>query len=159
MPWTYQGRLETMEYKTLRYPGHAGIMRAIRGLGLLELEPVVVKGQSVVPRDVFIACAEPRLRRPGSQDLVALRVEVEGSRDGAPHRIVFDLLDFEDRESGITAMERTTGFSLSITGQIQARRQTLRSGVATPDLAMPAGLYIDELRRRGIEIRRRDEPG
>jgi lysine 6-dehydrogenase len=159
MPWTYQGRLETMEYKTLRYPGHAGIMRAIRGLGLLELEPVLVKGQNVVPRDVFIACAEPRLRRPEGQDLVALRVEVEGTRDGAPHRIVFDLLDFQDRESGITAMERTTGFSLSITGQLQARRQTLRNGVATPDLAMPAGLYIDELRRRGIEIRRHDESG
>ncbi len=28
-----------MEYKTLRYPGHAHIMEAIRELGLLDLEP------------------------------------------------------------------------------------------------------------------------
>src|SRR5690606_4574117 len=40
LPWTYQGRVRSMEYKTLRYPGHAAIMRAIRELGLLRLEPV-----------------------------------------------------------------------------------------------------------------------
>ena len=36
----YEGKIPTMEYKTLRYPGHAHIMEAIRALGLLDLEPV-----------------------------------------------------------------------------------------------------------------------
>ncbi|CAN5636266.1 saccharopine dehydrogenase C-terminal domain-containing protein [soil metagenome] len=157
MPWTYRGRLRTMEYKTLRYPGHAVAMKTIRDLGLLDLEPVTVKGQSIVPRDVFIACVEPRLRRPEATDLVALRVEAEGTREGRPHRVVFDLLDFHDDAAGITAMERTTGFSLSITGQMQARRQIRESGVLTPDLAIPADIYVAELARRGVEIRRRDE--
>ena len=52
LPWTYQGRVRTMEYKTLRYPGHAHIMRAIRDLGLLDTEPVQVRGELVAPRDV-----------------------------------------------------------------------------------------------------------
>jgi lysine 6-dehydrogenase len=157
MPWTYQGRLRTMEYKTLRYPGHADAMRTIRELGLLELEPVAVKGHSVVPRDVFIACVEPRLRRPDSHDLVALRVEAEGTREGQPMRVVYDLLDFHDDANGITAMERTTGFSLSITGQIQAARQVLATGVLTPDLAIPADTYVAELAKRNVRIERRDE--
>lgn len=156
MPWTYQGKLRTMEYKTLRYPGHADTMRAIRELGLLELEPVQVKGQSVVPRDLFIACVEPRLRRPDSKDLVALRVEAEGTRDGQPRRVVFDLLDYHDDASGITAMERTTGFSLSITGQMQARGDVLAKGVLTPDLAIPAEAYVAELAKRGVRIERRE---
>jgi lysine 6-dehydrogenase len=155
MPWTYQGKLRTMEYKTLRYPGHAVAMRTIRDLGLLDLEPVNVKSQSVVPRELFIACAEPRLRRPEARDLVALRVEAEGTRDGRPHRVVYDLLDYHDEASGVTAMERTTGYSLSITGQIQAQRQVKAMGVLTPDLAIPADLYIDELRRRGVNIQKR----
>jgi lysine 6-dehydrogenase len=159
MPWTYRGRLRTMEYKTLRYPGHAEAMRTIRDLGLLETEPIIVKGHNIAPRDVFIACAEPRLRRPDSKDLVALRVEAEGRRDGRPHRVVFDLLDYHDGEAGITAMERTTGFSLSITGQMQARREVLATGVLTPDQAIPADAYVAELARRGVEIRRRDESG
>ncbi|NLG61347.1 MAG: saccharopine dehydrogenase [Candidatus Cloacimonetes bacterium] len=153
MPWNWEGRIRSMEYKTLRYPGHAVIMRAIRDLGLLDLQPVNVKGTSVVPRDVFIAVTEPRLKKPAAPDLVALRVEVEGEKDGRPHRVQWDLVDRMDEAHGISAMERTTGFSLSITGQTQVRGLTRAKGVKTPDLAMPADHYITELRRRGIEIR------
>jgi lysine 6-dehydrogenase len=152
MPWNWQGRVRTMEYKTLRYPGHAEIMRAIRDLGLLDLKPIDVKGATIVPRDAFIAQVEPRLRKPQSRDLVALRVEVEGEKNGQPHRIQWDLIDRMDDAHGISAMERTTGFSLSITGQIQTRGQTRSVGVKTPDLAVPADIYITELRKRGIEI-------
>jgi lysine 6-dehydrogenase len=156
MPWTYKDRLRNMEYKTLRYPGHADIMRAIRELGLLGLEPIDVGGKSVVPREAFIAAVEPRLRKPEGRDLVALRVEAEGKKNGRAHRVVFDLIDYHDDRSGITAMERTTGFSLSITGQMQATGQVKGHGVLTPDLAMPAEAYIEELRARGIDIRRRE---
>ncbi|MGH7443441.1 MAG: saccharopine dehydrogenase family protein [Longimicrobiales bacterium] len=153
MPWNWQGKVRTMEYKTLRYPGHAATMRAVRDLGLLELTPVDVKGTTVVPRDVFIAQVEPRLRRPQSRDLVALRIEVEGEKDGKPHRIQWDLIDRMDEAHGISAMERTTGFSLSIIAQIQTSGRARVNGVKTPDVAIPADLYISELRKRGIEIR------
>jgi len=156
LPWTYQGRVRTMEYKTLRYPGHAHIMRAIRDLGLLDTEPVQVRGELVAPRDVFIACVEPRLRRPGDRDLVALRVEITGERDGQPRRITYELLDFYDEATGISAMERTTGFSLSITGQMQVDGRIPTPGVHTPDQCVPPDEYIRELARRGIEIRRHE---
>jgi lysine 6-dehydrogenase len=71
---------------------------------------------------------------------------------------VFDLLDYYDEKNGISAMERTTGFSLAITGLIQARRQVRQAGVLTPDVAMPADRYIEELRRRNIDIQHRVEP-
>ena len=158
MPWTYKGKVRTMEYKTLRYPGHAEIMRAIRDLGLLELTPVEVKGQRVVPRDVFIACVEPRLRRPDGRDLVAARVEVEGEGDDGPTRLVWDLIDYYDAENGISAMERTTGFSLSITGQLQAAGKVRGTGAFTPDQGVPADLYVEELRKRGVDIHFRAEP-
>ena len=47
---------------------------------------------------------------------------------------------------------RTTGFSLSITGQLQAAGR-VPSGVWTPDEAMPAEEYVAELARRGVVIR------
>src|SRR6185436_9089852 len=43
MAFRYEGKIPTMEYKTLRYPGHARAMETIRELGLLELDPVDVK--------------------------------------------------------------------------------------------------------------------
>jgi lysine 6-dehydrogenase len=152
MAWRYEGAIPTMEYKTLRYPGHARIMEAVRELGFLELEPVEVKGQRVVPRDVAVAAMGPRLRKPKSPDLVALRVVVEGERGGEPVARAWELVDRYDAERGISAMMRTTGFSLSITGQLQARGE-VPAGVHTPDEAMPAERYIAELARRGVIIR------
>src|SRR5438132_8743348 len=73
MPWAYQDKVRTMEYKTLRYPGHVAIMRPIRELGLLDLTPVRVNGKDVVPRDAFITTVSPKLTKPDGRDLVALR--------------------------------------------------------------------------------------
>jgi lysine 6-dehydrogenase len=156
MAWRYEGEIPTMEYKTLRYPGHARLMEAVRELGFLELDPVEVKGQHVVPRDLAVAVMGPRLRKPKSPDLVALRVVVEGERDGgAAVWRAWELVDRYDAERGISAMMRTTGYSLSITGQLQARGE-VRPGVHTPDEAMPAERYVAELARRGVVIREAD---
>jgi lysine 6-dehydrogenase len=152
MGFRYEGKIPSMEYKTLRYPGHAKIMEAIRELGLLDLEPVDVKGIKVVPRDLFIACAAPRLRKPEGRDLVALRVLVSGTKNGAKKTVGYELVDRMDEQRGITAMMRTTGYSLSITGQLQARQQ-IPPGVHTPDEGVPGDTYIAELRERGIAIR------
>jgi len=154
MPWDYQGRIPTMEYKTLRYPGHAAIVRAIRDLGLLELEPVDVDGTPVVPRDLFIAVVDPKLRKPGSPDLVALRVEVTGELDGRPRRVQYDLLDYYNPSTGVSAMERTTGYSLAITGRMQADGRIESAGVSTPDRGVPPDAYIRELAERGVVIQK-----
>jgi lysine 6-dehydrogenase len=152
--WTWENRVRCMEYKTLRYPGHAQAMRTIRELGLLENEAIAVKGAQVKPRDVFIACVEPKLRRPAGRDLVALRITVDGQRDGADRRVTYELVDYYDEEHGVSAMERSTGYSLSITGQMQALNRFEGAGVRTPDLAVPARAYIEALADRGVRIRR-----
>jgi lysine 6-dehydrogenase len=106
-----------------------------------------------VPRDVFIEVVRPRLTKPRGRDLVALRVIVEGTKDGAERRIGWELMDFYDEARGISAMMRTTGYSLSITGQMQARGEVQPPGVYTPDECMPAERYVEELKARGVVIR------
>jgi len=150
MPWAYRGKVRTMEYKTLRYPGHAAIMRPIREMGLLSLDPVMMKGTEIVPRDAFIAAVSPRLTKPNGRDLVALRVEVTG-RDR--RRVAWQLLDYFDEASGISAMMRTTGYSLAITGLMQVDGRITTLGVHTPDEAVPFDAYVAELKKRGVEIR------
>jgi lysine 6-dehydrogenase len=139
-----------MEYKTLRYPGHVAIMRPIRELGLLDLTPVSVNGQSVVPRDAFIATVSPKLTKPDGRDLVALRVDVRG-RGGK--RAAWELLDYYDAAHGISAMMRTTGYSLAIIGLMQVDGGITTTGVHTPDEAVPFAEYVKELAKRGVEIR------
>jgi len=106
MAFRYEGKIPTMEYKTLRYPGHARIMEAIRELGLLELNPVDVKGVKVVPRDLVVAAIGPRLTKPNGRDLVALRVFAEGTRGGKRTKVGWEMVDFYDEKHDISAMER-----------------------------------------------------
>jgi lysine 6-dehydrogenase len=153
MALRYEGQIPTMEYKTLRYPGHAAMMETIRELGLLDLEPVDVKGTKVVPRDLFVSVVGPRLTKPAGKDLLALRVTVTGTKSGKAATRQFDLIDRFDESHGISAMMRTTGYSLSITGQMQVRGQVTPPGVWTPDECMPAVEYIAELRKRGMDVR------
>jgi lysine 6-dehydrogenase len=154
MAWDYEGEIPTMEYKTLRYPGHAHIMKAIRDLGLLDLEPVKVGDAEVAPRDLFISVVDPKLRKPESPDLVALRVEVVGEADGRPRTVRYDLLDYYNPKTGVSAMNRTTAYSLSVTGQMMADGRIGKKGVFTPDRGVPADEYIRELGLRGIQIQR-----
>ena len=153
MAFRYEGKIPTMEYKTLRYPGHARIMEAIRELGLLDLNPVDVKGMKVVPRDLVVAAMGPKLTKPNAHDLVAMRVFAEGTKGGKPKRVGWEMVDYYDEKSGISAMERSTGYSLSITGQMQARGEIGKAGVFTPDEAIPAEKYIKELAKRGVMIK------
>jgi lysine 6-dehydrogenase len=153
MPFRYEGKIKTMEYKTLRYPGHAKIMEAIRDLGLLDLGKIDVKGTKVAPRDVAVAAMKPHLTKQHSPDLVALRVEVSGRKGGVAKKLGWELVDKYDAVHGISAMMRTTGYSLSITGQMQASGDITPFGVHTPDECIPAAKYIAELAKRGINIR------
>ncbi|MBL0938715.1 MAG: saccharopine dehydrogenase NADP-binding domain-containing protein [Gemmatimonadaceae bacterium] len=150
MVYRYAGKIPTMEYKTLRYPGHAHIMEAIRELGLLDTTPVDVKGQQIVPRDVFVKVAGDHLRK-GKPDLVALRVEVTGSKNGTRNTRAWQVLDYYDRAHGISAMMRTTGYTLSITGQLQASG-AIAPGVHTPDECIPADRYFAMLAERGVVV-------
>jgi len=150
LPWTYEGKVRTMEYKTLRYPGHVAVMRPIQELGLLDLTPVKVKGKDVVPRDLFIAAVSPKLTKSEGRDLVALRVEVRGR---AGERAAWQLLDYYDEARGISAMMRTTGYSLAVTGLMQVEGRIAARGVRTPDEAVPFADYVAELGKRGVEIR------
>ncbi|MFL5614747.1 MAG: saccharopine dehydrogenase family protein [Gemmatimonadaceae bacterium] len=159
MAFRYEGKIPEMEYKTLRYPGHAERMEAIRELGLLELEPVDVKGSKVIPRDAFMAIVGPRLTKPEGRDLVALRVVVSGTKGGKPKTVTWELIDRYDARHHISAMMRTTGYSLSITGMMQVRGQVKPAGVHTPDECVPAEQYIAELAKRGVEIREIPAPG
>jgi lysine 6-dehydrogenase len=152
MPWTYEGRLRTLQNLTLRYPGHFAQLRAFYDLGLWDLEPVRVGGMEVVPRDVFHALFEPKVVFPGDKDLVIVRVKALGRKDGQEAEALVEMIDYFDDETGFTAMERSTGWSAAIVAAMMARGQTPR-GAGGVEIMVPAGPYVQELNRRGLMVR------
>ena len=64
-------------------------------------------------------------------------------------RVVVDLVDLYDEETGFTAMERTTGWHASIVSIMMARGETPR-GAKPLEIAVPGSAFVSELKRRGI---------
>jgi lysine 6-dehydrogenase len=78
---------------------------------------------------------------------------VRGTKGGKPAERRFDLVDRYDEAHGISAMMRTTGYSLSITGTDAGTPRGRTAGRVDSDECMPAEAYIAELRKRGIELK------
>lgn len=148
-PHTWAGKLVTYDYKTIRYPGHYEKLKLFKDLGFLSLEPLEVKGQRVVPRDVFHAVMDQTWTLPGEPDLLVLRVDVLGTKGGAPVRWRAEIIDRQDPKTGFSAMERTTAFAAAIVTSLQAHGKTPRGAVSL-EKAVDATEFVTELGRRDI---------
>jgi lysine 6-dehydrogenase len=153
-PETFCGRLRTYDYKTVRYPGHFAIIRALFELGCFEETVTLRDGRVVMPRAVLRALFEEQLTYPDVRDLVVLRCTVCGRHRGRPCVRQYDLFDRHDEQTGFTAMERTTAFPAALVAHMQARR-LLAPGARPLEVAIPTQQYLSELAVRGLRVEER----
>jgi saccharopine dehydrogenase-like NADP-dependent oxidoreductase len=147
------GQLQHMGRYSLRYSGHSRFWRALVDLGLLEEEPVWLDGQAVDRKRFLAAAMAPRLQLgPGERDIVILRVDLWGKKGGRPTRVVYQLIDRRDLETGLTAMNRTVGFTASIGAQLIGRGTIAKRGLLSPVTDVPYNIVVDELAKRDIHI-------
>jgi lysine 6-dehydrogenase len=160
MPWTFEGKLRTLQNLTLRYPGHFNQLRSFWDLGLWDLKPVRVGEDEIVPREVFHALYEPKVTFPHdaekSKDIVFVRVKALGKKSGKPAQALVELEDHFDEKTGFTAMERTTGWDAAIVAEMMAHGLTPR-GAGGVESFVPAVPFVNELRRRGFLIKEKVE--
>lgn len=151
-PWTFRGKLQTYQLKVLRYPGTFAQLKAFSDLGLFNLNPVRVNGNEVVPRKVFHALFEPQVRVDDARDVCIIRVRAVGKKDGRRTEAEVELLDYYDEATGFTAMQRTTGWHMSIVAILMAKGE-IPHGAIPLELAVPGGLFVTEARKRGFTFR------
>lgn len=153
MAETYEGKVKTMFNKFFRYPGHIPAMEAMKALGYFDLQPVEVrKGVKVAPRDLSAKLFRAHFHRPGDEDIVVIHNIVRGVKNGRPAEIVHDLVDRYDRETGMTAMMRTTAFPASIVAQMAAQGQ-IKPGAWPVETGVPPEPFIVEARKRGFDLK------
>ncbi len=154
-PWTFEGKLQTYQNKTLRWKGHFEQWKFLIDTGLMDLEPVMINGVAVVPRDVLHACVGPKITAgPNDRDFVIIRIKAIGEKDGRPAEATVELFDSYDEATGFSAMERTTGWDGAIVAIMNAHGVTPR-GVKPVEIAVPVEPFVAELRRRGFALTER----
>jgi len=152
MPWTYEGKLRTLQNLTLRYPGHFAQLRAFYDLGLWDQETIRVGDCDVSPREVFHTLFEPKVTYLQDKDLAIVRVKAFGKKDGRDAEAFVEMIDTYDEETGFTAMERGTGWSAAIVAEMMAQRITPR-GAGGVEKMVPARLFVDGLKARGLFVK------
>ena len=101
--------LDTLEYKTIRYKGHADKFKLLVDLGLTNKKTIVnVNGNMVKARDVLKEVLTPQLLLGDKEDAVLLRVIVKGIKEGENTTFSYELSTKKDKLSGTTAMARAT---------------------------------------------------
>jgi len=151
-PFTLEGKVRQYDYKTLRYPGHWAIMRALRDLGFFDEEPVKVGEAAVIPRQFSAVVIPPRIQFPEEKDLVVVYVHAAGVKSDRPYEITLQFIDYHDEATGFTAMERCTGFSASIIA-IGVAKGIVPRGLIPYEQSMSGHAFVQEFLRRGFRIR------
>lgn len=147
-----------MKEKTLRYPGHAELMRVFRESGFLDTAPVEIDGRPIAPiRLTSRLLFDQWQLQEGEQDLTVMQIVVEGRKNGKRLRYIYDLLDDYDVSTGTTSMARTTGYTCAA-----VVRQVACGGFSAPGIHPPEhvgqtpGCYqavIADLARHDIDLR------
>ncbi|WP_156856626.1 saccharopine dehydrogenase family protein [Oceanobacillus sp. AG] len=146
--------VQALEYKTIRYPGHAEKFKLLVDLNLTKKDmEVEVEGKKVNPRKVVLQAIDPIVDLRDKEDAVLLRVAVTGMKKGEPRTYQYEMQTFKDTSRNITAMARVTASTISIVAQLIAAGTIAKRGVYPPERAVPGEVYIGALKERGIEIK------
>ncbi|MBR9973967.1 MAG: saccharopine dehydrogenase NADP-binding domain-containing protein [Bacteroidetes bacterium] len=144
-----------MKEKTMRYPGHVALMKALRDTGFFDKEAIDIAGQRIAPLDFTARLLFPAWEmKEGEEDLSVMRVIIEGRRGATVQRHTFDLLDRYDRVTGVTSMARTTGYTCAVAARLVADGSYRHAGISPPEfLGARADVYnalMAGLAARGI---------
>ncbi len=155
---TWRGRLQSYDYKTLRYPGHWNVIRALFALDAFEPEIQTRTGETLHPRAMTRALFERKLDFPEVPDVVLLRVRMTGRHAGQPITRVYDVTREFDEATGFTAMESGTASPAALVAHFQARG-LVEPGARPLEVCVPPVQFFEELPAHGIQVRVTETPG
>jgi saccharopine dehydrogenase-like NADP-dependent oxidoreductase len=148
-----RSELQNLGRFVLRWPGHCAFWRTMAGLHLLDDEPVLVDGIPVDRKRFLAAAIEPQIQyRDDERDIVLVRIDVKGRVGGEKKRVVYQIIDRRDLETGFSAMSRTVGYTASIGALMIGSGQITKRGLLSPVNDVPYGPFAQELAKRGIRI-------
>jgi len=146
LPRTLLGKVDRLDYKTIRYPGHYDAIKLLRDTGLTSTRKYhLASGVEASPREMLTAVMEETLPK-NVPDVVLTRVTARG--DGGREEKI-ELVVRQDEQRGISAMGQMTAFpAAAITLAILQGR--VPPGAHTQETVIPYSWMKDQLGKFGI---------
>ena len=162
LPETFRGRIDELDYKTIRYRGHCDKIRFLKDMGFFEgdnrrfTERIMEKalgGAAGGGGEGGGGGASGGNGMAGDvRDVVLARWTAAGGGSGSD-TVSMDMVDYYDEKEHISSMMRTTGFPTSIIARMIVNGDIEEKGVMPPERCVPPGKFISELGKRNINIR------
>lgn len=119
-----------MKEKTLRYPGHAELMKVFRETGLFSKDPVRINGTDVTPLGLTSKLLFPKWElKPGEEDYTVMRLSLED----ATEQYMYTLVDHFDTGTQTSSMARTTGYTCTAAATLLLEEKYSRKGICPPE--------------------------
>ena len=151
LPYTYKDKIDYLDYKTIRYPGHCEMFKPLLDFGLASEKKIDIGEKIIVPRDLLITYLNKNLPK-NEKDVVLLKVFSKGIKDEKPVDIEYTMIDYYDKKNNITSMMRTTGYPTSIIAQMIESDTINDYGVFGCEEIVPCTPFFKELEKRDIKI-------
>ena len=151
MPWTFKDKLKVLENKTLRYKGHWEWMKAYRELGLFSRNKIKHNGNSIVPRNLYHQLLEKKLDYGRVEDVCLMRVKALGIKDSKNVELNIDAVEYYDKKLDLTAMEKWTGWHISIMA-LEIAYNRIDRGAISVENALKGRVFLEEAQKRSYDI-------
>ena len=127
--------IPNMKEKTLRYPGHIDLMKALIKAGFLNTTPVSFKGNTIKPIDFSAALLFEQWKlQPAEEEFTLMQIIIEGTMHEKKTRIEYFLYDEYDAATQTSSMSRTTGFTCTAAVNLLADNLFKEKGIFPPEL-------------------------
>ena len=123
--------IKNQKEKTMRYPGHVDIIISLKESGFFSEKTIEVNGNEVSPLKVTsqILFNEWKLGME-EEELTVMKVILHGELK----KIEWSLLDYYDKDTKISSMARTTGYTCTAAVNLIAQNLFSQKGVFPPEL-------------------------
>lgn len=128
--------IPNMKEKTLRYPGHVDIVKALKQSGFFNTQPINVNGAGISPLAFTsrILFDEWKLGET-EEEITVMRVTLKGlDTDGQKVKVEYNLYDEYEPVTQTSSMARTTGYTATAAANMFLDGYFSEKGVFPPEL-------------------------
>lgn len=131
----YTMDVPNMKEKTLRYPGHIQLIKALQASGFFDNKEVDIHSAKIKPIELTTHLLKEAWKLKNTDDeFTFMRIVVKGKENGQQVQYTYNLLDRRDFKTGFSSMSRTTGFACTAMANLILDKKFAQKGVFPPEL-------------------------
>jgi len=129
------GHIPDMKEKTLRYPGHIDLMKALLKAGFFGHDEITFRDKKIRPIDFTSALLFDKWKlQPEEEEFTLMQIVIKGKKDGTDCRVSYLLYDEYYPATKTSSMSRTTGYTCTAAINLLADKLFTDKGVFPPEM-------------------------